>query len=69
MHIIGWLLLNAIHIQHEVSPYVDSQCNDMSEAYKLKWSLHKNLSCDTKNGKHDKQISHEGKWGWEQIIM
>ena len=41
----------------------------MSEAYKLKWSLHKNLSWYTKNAKHDKHISHEGKWGWEQIIM
>ena len=29
----------------------------MSETYKLKWSLHKNQSCDTKNGKHDKQVS------------
>ena len=41
----------------------------MSEAYKLRWLLDKNLSSDTKNGKHDKQVSLEGKWGWEQIIM
>ena len=46
-----------------------AKCNDMSEAYKLKWSLHKNLSSDTRKGKHDKQVSLEGKWGREQIIM
>ena len=45
------------------------KCNDMREAYKHKWSLHKNLSSDTKKGKQDKQVSLEGKWGWEQIIM